>query len=76
MCYIELLFGNLTAVDPWLLVCPVRSQCIKREEYFVCGWDITTPLPLCRLQSPYSWHGLVVGFNAVATGVDPYPYLS
>lgn len=57
-------------------MCPVGRQCIKREEYFVYEWNITTPLPLCRMQTLNSWDGLLVGLNAVASGVDPYPYLN
>lgn len=60
MYYSDLLFGNLTAVDPWRGGAGVSCREAvhqKREEYFVYEWAITTPLPLCRLQTLYSWEG-------------------
>lgn len=44
----------------------------KREEYFVYEWAITS----VQAANPLQLGGVLAGLNAVASGVDPYPYLN
>lgn len=78
MYYSDLLFGMLPVVDPWRRgACRSCRKAVqqKREEHFVHAWDnhlVFPILPLCRLQTLYSWDRRFAGLGALVSVVDSH----